>query len=113
MMIYLKNIKTNTKILVDIQNDKEVIKEIISYKQCTSRFIDKHRLKYHMTDEHIIKCTLCHLTFKSNTRLQDHEHILHSKQPPDIESAIDCKYCEFICSEQTDTTLKYIYLVII
>ena len=85
MMIYLNNIIKNTKILVDIQNYKEVIKETISYKQCTSRFTDKQRLKYNMTNEHIVKCTLCHLTFKSNTRLPDHEHILHSKQQPDIK----------------------------
>ena len=89
--------KTN-KIFIDIKNYKEVIDETISCKDCTSRFTDKQRFTDHMTSEHSVKCTLCHLIFESN-KLQEYEHILHCKKSLIIENTNNCKYCELICSE--------------
>ena len=65
------------------------------------------RLKYHMTNEHSVKCALCPLTFESNNKLQDHENTLHSKKPPAIKNAIHCKYCEFVCSDE-DVLKKHV-----
>ena len=86
------------KLIIQHKIDKE-LKETMSCKHCSFKFLDHQILKDHRENEHYIKPNLYNLTFNSKQVLHKHELLSHVKIQQAKENMFKCNFCNSVSSD--------------